>query len=86
MPVRVEATSCTALAFEMHKLAAAVASQVATRKDVLDLIKRRSFFNKYTYQIICPEIEAMQANTIIISPFYELHMFTTSNTHYMDAI
>ena len=49
MPVRVEATSCTALAFEMHKLAAAVASQVATRKDVLDLIKKRSFFNKYIY-------------------------------------
>ena len=38
-----------ALALEMHKLAAAVASHVATRKDVPDFFKRRSFFNKYIY-------------------------------------
>ena len=43
MPVRVEATSCTALAFELHKLAAAVAIKVVAMNVLPNFISRANF-------------------------------------------
>ena len=66
MPERVEATSCTALALEMHKLAAAVASQVVAINDVPNLIKMKCLSQtKVLVRIVCAEIVAMQEISLV---------------------
>lgn len=66
MPVRVEATSCTALAFERHKLAAAVASHVVAINDVPNLIKMECLSQtKVLMRIVCAETVAMQEISLV---------------------